>query len=286
MKKLSLVTSILTPSIFLGEGEPAIADTPEFKAALQTAIDGMKTEFDSTLQAKVDEVTSGLKTKNEELIGKLKTSTEFGKSFEGMDAEKVKSMMAAMENNEDMKLIADGKFEEVIAKRMDKVTAEFTEKLKAATDALEISTANENKYKTTLQNNTVKDAITKEALKAGVRPEALDDIVRRGLDIFSIDEKGEIESRNSEGDLIQVDGKLQNPERFMEGLKKDAPYYWGESQDSGAKGNKGKENQQNKGGADANTLTSVVGDSNSSFDLEAYRATRKENSGENYHQRK
>ena len=283
MKKLMIMNtiSILTPLLSRGEGEPNIAETPEFKAALATAMEGVKAEFQTSLQSEVDKVTSGLKTKNEELIGKMKAAQDAAKKFDGMDADKVSAMMKAMENNEDMKLLAEGKFEDVLAKRTDKLTAEFTEKVNALTAQLETATGNETKYKTTLQNNTIKDSITKQALAAGLLPEALADVVRRGLDVFSIDEKGEIEARNSNGELLQIDGKLQTPERFIEGLKKEAPYYWGASQSANANGNNDKKNNSDKGG-DATALTDVVGTAQSSFDLEKYRAARKANSGDNY----
>lgn len=281
---ISTSTAIMSAAFRMGEGETDITETPEFKAALSSATSGIQDQITAGIESGLASATGGLKAKNEELLGKLAKSTEASKAFEGMDAEKVKIMMSAFEKNEDMQLIADGKFEEVIAKRTDSITAKFQEAIDDLTERLGVSEGNESKFRKKLNDNTIKDSISRIALESGVRPEALSDTVRRGLDIFSIDDKGEIEARDSSGQLVQVDGKLQTPERFVESLKKSSPHYWSGSTSGGATGNKGGD-QSGSVSKDNSSLVSVVGESGK-FSLSDYRAQREQNSGKEYHGRK
>ena len=276
----NIALGILASSILrLGEGEDTIKDSPEFKAALAE----VQSQNAEAIKAAVAEATGGLSTKNQELLDELKNTKGNLKQFEGLDAEKVKSLMTAMEQNEDMKLLAEGKFEDVIAKRTDKMSAEYGEKLSSLEKALEETTNNANKYKTTFEKNTISDAVRTQALKAGVLPEALDDIIRRGLDLFSIDDDGKVEARDEKGNLLTHDELLVTPERFIESLKKSAKHYWGVSSGAGAEGNKGGEGTGAGNGAG---LDSVVSNDGGNFDLEAYRRKRKAMSGEGYNKKR
>jgi hypothetical protein len=273
--KLGIINSNL---LRLGEGE---GDDVE-KVAVENFknSDEFKSLISENVSAAVKEATSGLSSKNQELLDDLKKAQGNLKQFEGMDVEQIKSMMSQINQSEEMKLIAEGKFDEVLQKRMDTVTAEHGEKVSSLEKALEESQNNANKYKTTLEKNTISDSVRAEALKAGVLPEALDDIIRRGLDIFSIDDSGKIEARDSNGQLLQVDDLLVTPERFVESLKKTSKHYWGTSQGAGAEGNRGDGNK-GSGAGDGSSLEDVVS-SEGNFDLEAYRKKRRAISGENY----
>lgn len=256
-----------------GGNQTPINETPEFKEALANAT-----------KAAIEEATSGLSKKNQELLDELKNAKGNLKQFEGIDIDSVKNMMNQINQSEEMKLISEGKFDEVLKKRMDSVNAKHQEEVSTLNKQLEEALSNSNKYKATLETNTISDKVRNEALKAGVLPEALDDIVRRGLDLFSINDSGEIEARDANGQLLMHDDLLVTPERFVLSLKKTSKHYWGASAGSDAEGNDGSNRQSQ--GQDGSSLADLASSNNGNFDLEAYRRKRKQISGDNYHKKR
>lgn len=224
------------------------------------------------VQQQIDAAVTGLKNKNNELLGKNNSLNTKLSEFGDFSPEQVQQLQTIINGNEEAKLIADGKFEEVIAKRMDRTKAEYEEKITGLSSDLEKASGESGKFKKLYEERILGDELRKLAISEGVRPEAYDDILRRGFDIFSLAEDGTIEARDKDGHLVK-DAKemLLTPERFLNGLKETAPYYWPESQGAGADGQGRKQHQQNAG--DVGKLADVVG-KDGKFDLEAYRAAR------------
>ena len=71
-------------------------------------------EIQALLQAEIDKTVAGLKKKNSELIEKEKKFKEQLSQFDGVDIEKVKNLQKQMQENEEMRLLAEGKTEEVV----------------------------------------------------------------------------------------------------------------------------------------------------------------------------
>jgi len=92
-------------------------------------------------------------------------------------------------------------------------------------------------YKTLYESKVIDDGIRAEATKAGVRSEALSDVLLRGRGVFSLDDKKQIEARDSEGKLAKtVDDKVLTTKNWIEGLKESSPHYWPNSEGAGAHG--------------------------------------------------
>ena len=91
-------------------------------------------ELQAIIDARVGEAVTGLKTKNSELLGKFKETSEKLKSFEGIDPEAVRGILSKFANDEEAGLIAKGDIETVVNKRV--------ERMKAASDK-EVLTAKE-----------------------------------------------------------------------------------------------------------------------------------------------
>ncbi|MDM3628264.1 hypothetical protein O9403_18930, partial [Proteus mirabilis] len=94
-------------------------------------------EITPEIQAIIDQQVSGLKAKNSELLGKLKEQGDNLKRFEGIDPDTVKGMLKRFENDEEAKLIADGKIDEVLNKRTERLRGDFDKKLKEASSKAE-----------------------------------------------------------------------------------------------------------------------------------------------------
>jgi phosphoglycolate phosphatase-like HAD superfamily hydrolase len=193
-----------------------------------------------------DELEEKYKSKNQTLLDEKKQVQEKLREFDGMEPEQIKRMMKAFSENEEAQLIADGKFEEVIQKRMDSERAKFTDQQKEIASQLETVISERDNYRNQYQVKLVDIELRAAAEKAGVVSTAIEDVVSRGLKIFSIDESGQVEARDAEGYLVRTDADtVLNPETFIEGLKTSAPHYWPQSEGSGASGNRGGSGLQN-----------------------------------------
>ena len=92
-----------------GGGGGAATITPEVQA-----------QIDAAVASAVSAATSGLDTKNKELLGKLKAKEGELAKFAGIDPEKTKQLLAKFENDEEAQLIAAGKMDEVVNRRIEK----------------------------------------------------------------------------------------------------------------------------------------------------------------------
>lgn len=236
----------------------------------KTQIDVNSEEFKSAVKAAADAQVSGLKTKNDEILSKLDEAKKTLSKFEGIDPIKMKSMMEHLDNSEEARLIAEGKIDDVIQKRADKIQNQFNDQILELTTSAESLKGENQSLKSEIQKMIVGDELRRSAIKAGVLPEALDDVLLRGNGVFQIDENREVVSRDRDGNLVKLeDGKLLNVDRFVESLRKTNPYYWPSSQSSSARGNMGAGRTQADQIAHLNDIAS-----GGKFDIEAYKKAR------------
>ncbi len=104
-----------------GGGGAAAAITPEIQALID---------------ARVNESVTGLKTKNSELLGKLKEQGENLKRYDGIDPDAVKTILQRFSDDEEAKLIAAGKIDEVLDKRTERLRADVDKNSKLPMNAL------------------------------------------------------------------------------------------------------------------------------------------------------
>ncbi|KHY12363.1 hypothetical protein, partial [Acinetobacter baumannii] len=108
------------------------------------------------------------------------------KQFEGIDPEIVKKVFAQIDQDEEAKLIAEGKVNEVIQKRTEKMREEHEKLLKAEKERADKAEAYAQKFKqSVIQSQIVQAAIELEAL-----PEATPDIAFLAQSKFALDENG------------------------------------------------------------------------------------------------
>ena len=73
------------------------------------------------IQKLIDQQVAGLKSKNSELLGKVKEYGEKFKQYEGIDPDAVRSILQRFSDDEEAKLIASGKIDEVLTKRTERM---------------------------------------------------------------------------------------------------------------------------------------------------------------------
>lgn len=224
------------PFDFIEDAEVKAKVEEEHKLEIDNITVTLKAEHKTAMEAEV----SGLKTKNEELLGEKKTLSETLKTFDGIDVDVAKTAIEFHEKNKDAKFLEDGSVDELIEKKTsDLRTAHDTEKNELTTNLTD-QTARADKYQTLFESKVIDDGLRAEAVKQGVLPAALEDIILRGRTVFSLGEKQEIEARDSEGKLAQTeDKKILSPKNWIEGLKKTSPHYWPNSVSADADGGSG-----------------------------------------------
>ncbi|MDY7354212.1 hypothetical protein, partial [Acinetobacter baumannii] len=138
------------------------------------------------------------------------------KQFEGIDPEIVKKVFAQIDQDEEAKLIAEGKVNEVIQKRTEKMREEHEKLLKAEKERADKAEAYAQKFKqSVIQSQIVQAAVELEAL-----PEATADIAFLAQSKFALDENGKAVAVDENGEVvIGKDGQTAlSPKEWVESL--------------------------------------------------------------------
>lgn len=166
----------------------------------------------------------------------LKQAKEQLKQFDGLDAEKIKTMMKAFDSSEEARLLAEGKFDDVINKRLERVNLDYNQKIENLSKQVDSEKEIADKYRSRYDSKMIEISVRSAAEKAGVIPSAIDDVISRSTGIFSIGDGDEIEARDKNGNLRTVGNKPLTPDLFVADLKEKAPHFWPSSQGTGAQG--------------------------------------------------
>lgn len=202
-------------------------------------------EIKAAIQAAVDEAVKGLKDKNAELIkDKKELKDELGSlksKVDGLDLDAIKVLLDKSNQDEESKLIAEGKIEEVIQKRTEKMREEHEKLLKAEKERADKAEAYAQKFKqSVIQSQIVQAAVELEAL-----PEATADIAFLAQSKFALDENGKAVAVDENGDVvIGKDGQTAlSPKEWVESLRELKPYFWPKPNGMGAPGSNNSKGQ-------------------------------------------
>ncbi len=212
----------------------------QFDEAVTKAVESkMDDSFKESVAAAVAEATKELKAKNEELIGEKRRATEKLGEYEDLDVEKLKKYKDQLDNDENAKLIAEGKFQEVIDKATEKVRSNYNDQItdiQRENDELKaIAEMAERRSRQTI----VEINLRRAAEVAEVLPAAIDDVIARGASLFTVEDDGNLVQRDSNGELVQIDGKTATPTAWLTQLKEKAPHFWPQSETGGMTGDTG-----------------------------------------------
>lgn len=163
--------------------------------------------------------------------------SKFNSQFEGLDIDAVKSLLAKASEDEETRLIAEGKIDEVVSRRTERLRGDYDKQLKEANERIERAEAFANQFK----DKVLSDSIREAAIKAGALPEASDDIILRAKTSFKLNEHGEAVAIGKDGEVIySKDGKTPlSPLEWAESLKEIAPHLWPRAQGAGPTGDQG-----------------------------------------------
>ncbi|MDD9340088.1 MAG: hypothetical protein PV362_10655 [Providencia heimbachae] len=209
----------------------------------ETKIDLSNPEIQAAIKAAVDEQVAGLKAKNSELLGANKGVKEeldaLKSQLGGIDLTAVKDLLSKANMDEESKLIAEGKLDEVIQKRTERLRDDYESKLTAEKERADKAENYANKFR----QSVVKGQIVQAAIENGVLKEATGDIAFLAQSQFSLDDNGNAVALDENGEvIIGKDGKTPlTPKEWVETIRESKPYFWPVAQGTGAHGSeKGK----------------------------------------------
>ncbi len=221
----------------------------------------------SDIDKKIEEATAGLKNKNKELLDEKKKIQETLKNFENIDPQKAKEALEFLETNAEAQMIKEGKINELIDRKTSQMKSDHETALAEILSSLEETSTKATTFEKLYKTKMIEDGLREAALKAKVRPEAIDDIILRGSREFSLATDGTVEARDSDGKLKKtLDDKVLTPSNWIDGLKKTSPHYWPDSQGIGARG---------RFSSDPNDYAAALADAAKAGNIDAYRKLRK-----------
>lgn len=176
-------------------------------------------------QAALDEEVGGLKSKRDELLEAQKRLKGQLGEYDGIDVEKARKLQALLEQDEEARLVADGKTDEVVNRRTKAMREEFESKLEQA-----------QTQASALRDRALNDEIRREAAQAGVLNSAVDDVLLRARSQFTVDENSKLAAKDG---VLGKDGQPLSTGEWLEALKEDAPHLFPQPKGSGAPGSNG-----------------------------------------------
>lgn len=194
-------------------------------------------EVQAQIDAAVNAAVTGLKSKNSELLGKLKDAGTNLQRFDGIDPDAVRNILKRFTDDEEAGLIAKGEIDTVLNKRTERMKLDFDKQLKTRDDALTQAQTKAQK----LAAGKVSGALTQAASKTGALPEAMEDIVLRGQGQgWTINDDGDVVALRDGEVVLGKDGKTAlSVFEWAESLREIAPHLWPKAQGTGAPGANG-----------------------------------------------
>lgn len=193
------------------------------------------------------EDTSGLKSALQKERKRADDLEKVAKKFEGLDPDEVRVLLSRLGDDEDAKLIKEGKFEELIGRKTEKMRKDFEKKLEAAKKEVDSAAAKAGRWSQRVLDNALREA----AVKAGLHAHAIDDALFRGRAMFSLDEDGNAVQLDRDGQVVMgKNGKTPfTPTEWLDSMRDAAPH-WFPANGSGS----GAPQQSQRGGSKGNTM--------------------------------
>lgn len=153
-----------------------------------------------------------------------KLAKDLQKKYEGIDPDKVKNLLSKLENDEEAKLLADGKIDEVVNRRIEKQRNDYDKQLTEAQKQAEIEAGKAKKFEQRVLDNHIRAA----AAKAGIHQHAIEDALFRARTMFHLDDDGNAVQIDQDGQVVfGKDGKSPfSPSEWLDEMKEKAPHWF------------------------------------------------------------
>ena len=194
----------------------------------------------ATLKQQTEEIDR-LRAHSNKILDEKKGLQSKYKAYEALgDPETLSNILKQFEGDEDAKLVAEGKFKDVIDKKTQKIRLDYEAKVEELSKTAQQEAEDRSKYEQLYHKAEAEHALTEVAIKAGVEPVAIRNVLLDAQGLFKKNEDGVLESKDNDGNIRTVDGKALTPELFVESLRESCPHYWPKSVSGGATGSSAK----------------------------------------------
>lgn len=194
-------------------------------------------EIQALIDAQVSTAVTGLKAKNTELLGKFKETSDKLKSFDGIDPEAVRGILAKFANDEEAQLIAKGDIDTVLAKRADRMKSGFEKDLQAAREDAQRASSRTEKF----ASRVLKGEVVSAASEAGVHKYAMEDAMLAAARDFELDDDGNPIAREGK---YGKDGKPLTLKEWFADMKDARPHWFPATGNGGGAGHGGASGQK------------------------------------------
>ncbi len=205
-----------------------IADEAQREAAVKAYTESVQTAVQEAVKTHVETAVQGLKAKNDELLAEKKAIQDKLKNFSDIeDPIKAREALKFFQESTEAQMIKDGRTEELIQMKTAAFRADMDAKIKELENKEQAARQGETMYKSQYERKMVEDHLRSAAIKAGILPSAVDDVLLRGGNVFSLSVGGEVEARDHENKLKQdKDGLILTSDKWIASLKESHPHYW------------------------------------------------------------
>lgn len=193
----------------------------------------------------VKEATSGLATNRDEILTEKKTLQakleEASKTWEGLDPVAVRNIMSRLENDEEAKLLAEGKTDAVIERRTERLKADHAKQIAALEKALAERDDKLGGASSKVKKLMVEGNLRQAAVELGLVPSAIEDALSRAMSVFKVDDQDRLIAEENGSTAYGKDGKSPlTPSEWLESMKEKAPHWFPAPQGGGAGGGNGR----------------------------------------------
>lgn len=191
--------------------------------------------FDS--QVKV--TTEGLVKNRDTILAEKRKLEEDLKRYSGVgDPDAVKAAMAKLRDEEEKKLVAAGDIDGLVKRRLKETEDRFQQTLNTKEQEIANAKKAADQRMETVRKLTLERELAEAAIKAGVQPTAVPDLLNRGRGVFQVGEDGKVTCVDGNGVAItETNGQPRTPASWVESLKNEAPHFFPPSSGAGSRGN-------------------------------------------------
>lgn len=186
-----------------------------------------KTFTQEEVNKMIAEQVAGLKGKNSELIGEQKKLKESLAKFDGIDPDAVRTILNNFADQEEAKLIADGKIDEVLQKRTERMKANHDKELAKLQGDLEKQQTRLAKFADRALNAAVREV----GADLSIHKSAYDDAMLRAKAMFDVDDDGNAVAKDG---VFGKDGKPLTLKEWFTDMKETAPHWFPAPSGSGS----------------------------------------------------
>ena len=203
----------------------------EGKRGLYVA-DGDKFKLDVEGIEDVNKLRSDLSHANREAADRRKAVKELEEKYAGIDPVKVREMMAKLDQDGEAKLLAEGKIDEVVNKRTEKLRADLQKQLDEAHGKAQAAEQRSKQYSQRVLDDRIREAVTGKVHNSAIMS---GDVLRAAREIFILDEHGNAVQLDADGKpVLGKDGKTAfSPAEWIESMVEIAPHWFPASSSGG-----------------------------------------------------